>query len=388
MFNSNLDPFELEESAPFVDALLIQCVSDPARLRWTDSGAGGGFFVEASRPPAEFVPASLLTRDGREVSGFAARRIRVYPVALRSRWEEGEPEARRVVEAYRPGARSHTQLLAVLPDGSWAVITARGLASRDLSRAFREHARWVAARLRSASGRPYAPFAAVLEIVAGKPVRAGSAMATPFARVVPEQPEPAPVELGWAVRRRWAEVQAWRAEWGAGNGKPAEEAEEEPAIPPSIPAPEAPAEAAEEARPAGPPPPMEEAPADVDREAALAFLLSQGGRAAVDRLRQAFPEIPDNPADAARFLARTRPGAAFLERAPQAVDLFLDWADRLPRLARAAPARVRALKERLGLVPAAVSNDEDFARLAALAALRWLFRPGEREAIAGLLREP
>ncbi|MDR7574397.1 MAG: hypothetical protein QN194_15900 [Armatimonadota bacterium] len=397
-----MDPFEMEEYATFTDAILVQYVSDPARLRWAGGGGGGGFFVEADAAPSgEFAPAILVTRDGREVAGFAARRIRVYPVAIRSRWEQGEPEARRVVGAYRPGARSHTQMLAILPGGTWVLITARGLASKALARAFREHARFVAARFRSAAGRPYAPFAAILELAAGRPARAGSSVITPLERVITDRPEPAPVELGRAIRRRWPEVQAWRAEWGggeepgeeAGNGKvpaPEESAEPVPELPAEIPAssPEPPARPG----PAEAPQDAGSAPGDapgagLEAEAGLAFLLGQAWPLARPRLTRAFPELAAaaTASEAAAMLAQARPGASFWSRTGQAIELYLAWTERIPALRRAAPARYRALKEHLKIGAAWGQDADEPGELAAMAALAWLFRPGERRALERLL---
>jgi hypothetical protein len=124
-----------------------------------------------------------------------------------------------------------------------------------------------------------------------------------------------------------------------------------------------------------------------DAEAGLLFLLGMGGQAAMARLRQAFPNLPEEPTEAVRTLARQRPQAGFWKDIPQALDHFLAWADLFPRLRAIAPARLRTLKERLGLVPASV-RDGELQELAALAALRWLFRPREREALETLLREP
>lgn len=393
---TTMDPFEMEECATFADAILVQYVSDPARLRWAGGGGGGGFFVEADAAPSgEFAPAILVTRDGREVAGFAARRIRVYPVASRFRWEVGEPGAWRTTPAYQDGARGHIQILALFPDGQWAVITARGLASKALSRAFREHARWVAAHLRSAAGRPYAPFAALLELAAGKPVRAGSSMITPLERAIPEKAELAPLELGRAVRVRWAEVQAWRAEWGggeepreeAGNGKvpaPEEIAGPVPEPPAEIPAPspEAPARPQDAGSAPG------DAPgAGLEAEATLAFLLGQAWELARPRLIRALPELAAaaTASEAAAMLARARPGASFWSRTGQALDLYLAWTERIPALRRAAPARYRALKEQLKIGAAWGQDADEPGELAAMAALAWLFRPGERRALERLL---
>jgi hypothetical protein len=124
-----------------------------------------------------------------------------------------------------------------------------------------------------------------------------------------------------------------------------------------------------------------------DAEAGLLFLLGMGGSIAMARLRQAFEDLPEEPTEAVRELARRKPQAGFWKDVPRALDHFLAWAEEFPRLRAIAPARLRALKERLGLVPASV-REEELQELAALAALRWLFRPREREALETLLREP
>ena len=416
--------FELEflvddEAAPMADALLVQAVSDPARLLW--SPPGGGFFVEVSEPPeVGFEPTRMRTREGREVAGFAARVLRIFPAAVRRRWEIGEPGARKVIPAYQEGARSHLQLLGLLESGVWVVVTARGLAAKDLHRAWQDHVAWVRARLRAPDGRPLRPLAALLEMAAGKPRRVGSSMATPFERVVHEEPIRIPPDLARVARDRWAEVQVWargpngeetRSEPDFAPGTP-EASEVVPAAPEPTPepAPEAatpvPEALASEAAPAAAesvpvPPVWMDAPATApaipapegaegpgpDAEAGLLFLLGMGGQAAMARLRQAFPNLPEEPTEAVRTLARQRPQAGFWKDIPRAMDLFLAWAEEFPRLRQAAPARLRALKERLGLVPASV-REEELQELAALAALRWLFRPREREALEALLREP
>jgi hypothetical protein len=412
--------FELEflvddEAAPMADALLVQAVSDPARLLW--SPPGGGFFVEAPNPPGDgFEPVRMRTREGREVAGFAARVLRIFPAAVRRRWEIGEPGARKVVPAYQEGARSHLQLLGLLESGVWVVVTARGLAAKDLYQAWHDHAAWVRARLRAPDGRPLRPLAAMLEVAAGKPRRVDSSVITPFERVVHEESIRIPPNLARVARDRWAEVQVWargpngeetRSEPDFAPGAP-EASEAVPAVP--EPAPEAatpvPEALASEAAPAAAesvpvPPVWMDAPATApaipapegaegpgpDTEAGLLFLLGMGGQAAMARLRQAFPNLPEEPTEAVRTLARQRPQAGFWKDIPRAMDLFLAWAEEFPRLRQAAPARLRALKERLGLVPASV-REEELQELAALAALRWLFRPREREALEALLREP
>jgi len=388
-----------DEAAPMADALLVQVVSDPARLLW--SPPGGGFFVEAPEPPGTgFEPVRMRTREGREVAGFAARSLKFFPAAVRRRWEIGEPGARKVIPAYQEGARSHLQLLGLLESGVWVVVTARGLAAKDLHRAWQDHVAWVRARLRAPDGRPLRPLAALLEMAAGKPRRVGSSMATPFERVVHEEPIRIPPDLARVARDRWAEVQVWargpngeetRSEPDFAPGTP-EASEVVPAAPEPTPepAPEAatpvPEALAPETALATPAPEGAEGPGP-DAEAGLLFLLGMGGSIAMARLRQAFEDLPEEPTEAVRELARRKPQAGFWKDIPQALDHFLAWAEEFPRLRAIAPARLRTLKERLGLVPASV-RDGELQELAALAALRWLFRPREREALEALLREP
>jgi hypothetical protein len=380
-----------DEAAPMADALLVQVVSDPARLLW--SPPGGGFFVEAPEPPGTgFEPVRMRTREGREVAGFAARSLKFFPAAVRRRWEIGEPGARKVIPAYQEGARSHLQLLGLLESGVWVVVTARGLAAKDLYQAWHDHAAWVRARLRTPDGRPLRPLAALLEVAAGKPRRVGSSMATPFERVVHAEPIKIPSALAAQAKARWAEVQAWargpaETEEAPEASAPVPEAaeiipspvESPPEVAPTVPEPiPVPTPAAAPAEAEGPGP---------DGEAGLLFLLGMGGSTALARLQQAFPGLPEEPTEAVRELARRKPQAGFWKDVPRALDHFLAWTEEFPRLRAIAPARLRALKERLGLVPASV-REEELQELAALAALRWLFRPREREALEALLREP
>ena len=406
-----LDPFLIDDAtAPMADALLVQVVSDPARLLW--SPRGGGFFAEASKEPgAGFKPVRMQIREGREVAGFAARVLRIFPAAVRFRWEIGEPGARKVVPAYQEGAHSHLQLLGLLESGAWVVVTARGLAARDLLRAWQDHAAWVRARLRAPDGRPLRPLAALMEVAAGKPRRVGSSMATPFERAVHEEPVRIPPDLARSAESRWKEVQAWAACWTQPSGgklraepdlalEASRVSEAFQAAPEPVPEALAPQTAPAAAESAPVPPVWMDAPAAVpatpapegakgpgpDAEAGLLFLLDRGGSIAMARLRRAFEDLPEEPTEAVRELARRKPGAGFWKDVPRAVDLFLAWAEEFPRLRQAAPARLRALKERLGLVPASV-REEELRELAALAALRWLFRPREREALESLFRD-
>jgi hypothetical protein len=283
------------------------------------------------------------------------------------------------------------------------VVTARGLAAKDLHRAWQDHVAWVRARLRAPDGRPLRPLAAMLEVAAGKPRRVGSSMATPFERVVHEESIRIPPDLARVARDRWAEVQAWTV-WaqGSNGGETRSEPDFAPEAPEAVPyAPEPIPEPVPEAAPAAAesapvPPVWMDAPTPApeggegpgpDEEVGLLFLLTQGSPLALARLRRAFPDLPEDAREAVRELARRKPQAGFWKDVPQAMDLFLAWADLFPLLPRIAPARRRALKERLGLGPAHGEDTENPTVLAALAALRWLFRPAEREALEALLRD-
>lgn len=411
----HLDPFVIEEEeAPFEDAILIQFVPT-GKVLFLDGRLGPGFFLEAPEAPGPGWEKARLTATEKAVDGWAAREIVLAPVAMRFRWVQGQPGAWAPLERYEEGARGHAQVLGVLrtegPQPLWVVITAKGLASRDLIRAFRAHKAQVARRLRDPKGRPLAPFAAWMTLRVGEGRRLPAGVAHGLARKEEELVRLS-AELGWAIRERYPEAVRWRAAWGGENGEaPPAEAPEAPEAPeaseaapkltPEL-APEATPEAAPAAAESAPVPPVwMDAPAAApatpapegaegpspDAEAGLLFLLGMGGPITVTRLRQAFPNLPEEPTEAVRTLARQRPQAGFWKDVPRAVDLFLAWAKEFPQLRQAAPARLRALKERLGLVPASV-REEELQELAALAALRWLFRPREREALEALLREP
>jgi len=398
----HLDPFVIEEEeAPFEDAILIQFVPT-GKVLFPDGRLGPGFFLEAPEAPGPGWEKARLTAAEKAVDGWAAREIVLAPVALRFRWVQGQPGAWAPLERYEEGARGHAQVLGVLrTEGSqplWAVITAKGLASRDLIRAFRAHKAQVARRLRDPKGRPLAPFAAWMTLRVGEGRRLPAGVVHGLARKEEELVQ-LPAELGWAIRERYPEAVRWRAAWGGENGEaPPAEAPEAPEAPeaseavPAVPepAPEAatpvPEALAPETALATPAPEGAEGPGP-DAEAGLLFLLGMGGSIAMARLRQAFEDLPEEPTEAVRELARRKPQAGFWKDIPQALDHFLAWAEEFPRLRAIAPARLRALKERLGLVPASV-RDGELQELAALAALRWLFRPREREALEALLREP
>jgi hypothetical protein len=399
-----MNPFvlDLEEGEPFADALLIQFVPT-GKVLFPDGRLGPGFFLEAPEAPGPGWEKARLTATEKAVDGWAAREIVLAPVALRFRWVQGQPGAWAPLERYEEGARGHAQVLGVLrtegPQPLWVVITAKGLASRDLIRAFRAHKARVARRLRDPKGRPLAPFAAWMTLRVGEGRRLPAGVAHGLARKEEELVRLS-AELGWAIRERYPEAVRWRAAWGGENGEAIQaEAPDAPEAPETVPAaqeptpepvPEAampvPEALASETAPATPAPEGAEGPGP-DAEAGLLFLLGMGGSIAMARLRQAFEDLPEEPTEAVRELARRKPQAGFWKDIPQALDHFLAWAEEFPRLRAIAPARLRTLKERLGLVPASV-REEELQELAALAALRWLFRPREREALEALLREP
>jgi hypothetical protein len=401
-----MTPFVLdfEEGEPFANALLIQFVPT-GKILFPDGHQGPGFFLEAPEAPGPGWAKARLTAAEKAVDGWAAREIAIAPVALRFRWVQGQPGAWAPLERYAAGARGHAQVLGVLrtegPRPLWAVVTAKGLASQDLVQAFQAHKTRVARQPWDPKGRPLAPFAAWMTLQVGEARRLRAGVAHGLVRKEEELVR-LPEELGWAIRERDEEIDRWRAAWGGKNGKAvqaeaprAPEAPEAaaPLMPPVVPAaPEpTPEPAPEAAAPAPEASAPEAAPAtageSLKREVDLAFLLAQGGSLAMARLRRAFPDLPENAREAVRELARRKPEAGFWKDVAQALDLFLAWADLFPRLPRIAPVRRRALKEKLGLGPAHGEDTEDPTVLAALAALRWLFRPAERKALEDLFRD-
>jgi len=194
------DPFALNpQDYPFLDALLIQCVAGATSLHWE---SGGGFFVEAEQLPlAHFEEATLVTGRGKRVAGFAARTCMFYPIASRTVWTMGEPGNRVRVDGYKEGAKSRTQVLSMLADGQWAVMTSRGLASQSLSNAFRDH------RYQAVQKHKAQPFILPMSGIAGDAELVGSAMASLFKFVTLD--ERCPDELGWNIRQRWTEVETW-----------------------------------------------------------------------------------------------------------------------------------------------------------------------------------
>ena len=403
----NQNPFILdEEGEPFTEALLVQFVPT-GKVLFPDGRMGPGFFVEAPEAPGPGWEQARLVTAEKAVEGWAAREIRLAPVALRFRWVQGQPGAWATLPQYAAGARGHAQVLGVLrAEGAeplWAVITAKGLGSRDLIRAFRAHKARVARRFRDLGGQPYAPFAAWMTLRVGEGRRMAAGIVHGLA-LAEEELVLLPEALGWAIRDRYPEAVRWRAAWGGENGEEASlpiregepatalspvEASPEAPPPPPAHAPAATPEVTPEVTPEGLPPSPASAPEGPgpDAEAALVFLLSQGGEMALARLRRAFPDLPEDPAAAVRELAQRKPRARFWEDISQAVDLFLAWAGLFPRLPQVAPVRLRGLKERLQLGPAYGEDTEDPTVLAALAALRWLFRPGERKSLEALFRD-
>ena len=202
------NPFALDATEfPFSDALIIQAIASPTHLQATVPGRqdteGGGFFIEAEVPPLEhFEAATLITGSGKRVAGFAARTFLFFPVAFRVRWEAGEPGNRIPVRGYVEGARSRTTVLAMLETGKGVKLTAGGLASKSISSACREHMYAQAKHQRQS-------FAAALSGVAGSAKQVKGTLVTPF-QFVSLSNEACPVELGWQIRERWDEVQAWR----------------------------------------------------------------------------------------------------------------------------------------------------------------------------------
>ena len=130
------DPFTLRTGdldLHFADAKIIQAVLVPTMLQWQLDG--GGFFVETQDEAItpEFVPATFVTSQGQRRAGFGTQAFIAYPVSYRTFWQH-------------KGGRdfSRTQVLAVLANGIWAVVTTKSTASKALSSAYR----------RTASGSP------------------------------------------------------------------------------------------------------------------------------------------------------------------------------------------------------------------------------------------
>jgi hypothetical protein len=195
------NPFALDQEFPFLDAAIVQTVTLPTMLQWEH--ATGGFFVEAGKPlPGIDLPATFVTREGKRIQGFAAKTFRCFPVAFRNWWEIGEPGKQQRLTAYQDGAHSRTQALGVLPDGTWIILTARGLASQGLVAAIRSHRYWTGRNLRAQ------PFAAAIEAKAGEVRKEGATYVTEFNFATAEELR-CEEALGWKIRERWNEVQSW-----------------------------------------------------------------------------------------------------------------------------------------------------------------------------------
>lgn len=198
------NPFALDQEFPFLDASLVQSVTLPTMLQWEH--ATGGFFVEAEQAlPGISLPATFVTREGKRIKGFAAKTFRFFPVAFRNWWEIGEPGKQQRLAAYQDGAHSRTQALGILPHedgGIWILLTARGLASQSLVSAIRSHRYWTGRTLRAQ------PFAVAIEAGAGEVRKEGATYVTEFHFATAEDAR-CPDPLGWKIRERWDEVQAW-----------------------------------------------------------------------------------------------------------------------------------------------------------------------------------
>lgn len=198
------NPFTLDQEFPFLDATLVQSVTLPTMLQWEH--ATGGFFVEAENAPVGIdLEATFVTKEGKRVKGFAAKTFRYFPVAFRNWWEIGEPGRQQKLSAYQDGAHSRTQALGILPHqdgGTWIILTTRGLASQGLVAALRSHRYWVARNLHAQ------PFAAAIEAQAGSVRKEGASYLTEFNFATAEDLR-CEEALGWKIRERWGEVQAW-----------------------------------------------------------------------------------------------------------------------------------------------------------------------------------
>lgn len=195
------NPFTLDQEFPFLDASIVQSVTLPNMLQWEH--ATGGFFAEAEKPlPGIDIAATFVTKEGKRIKGFAAKTFQYFSVAFRNWWEIGEPGKQQRLNAYQEGAHSRTQALGILPDGAWIIITTRGLASQGLVAAIRSHRYWVGRNLRAQ------PFAVAMLAQAGEVRKEGATYLTEFHFATAENSR-CPEELGWKIRERWDEVQAW-----------------------------------------------------------------------------------------------------------------------------------------------------------------------------------
>ena len=195
-------PFDLDPmDFPFRDAIIVQAVPLPTMLQWRYEGSG--FFVETETKPdfAEFEPAAFVRNDGKKVQGFAIKKFDFFPAASRIKWEMRENGNRVPVDGYQKGARSKTNVLGIASDGTWLLVTATGLASKELNNAYRKH-RYAVARQHNA-----ASFAVAMACITGEVELIKESYVNKFIFVASNQR--CPDELGWAVRERWDEVQAW-----------------------------------------------------------------------------------------------------------------------------------------------------------------------------------
>jgi hypothetical protein len=200
------NPFALDQTIPFLDATIVQSVTLPEMLRWEHDT--GGFFVESEKAPSGLEsPATFVTKEGKHVSGFAAKSFRFYPVAFRSWWESGDPGRQQRLASYQEGAHSRTQALGVLSDGTWMILTTHGLSSQSLATALRAHRLWSTRKLQTQ------PFAIPLLAEAGQVRKVGASYLTHFKFTTCEN-ERCPQELGLKIRERWGEVQVWSEEAG------------------------------------------------------------------------------------------------------------------------------------------------------------------------------
>ncbi|MBN1666419.1 MAG: hypothetical protein JW862_05005, partial [Anaerolineales bacterium] len=198
------DPFALgtgDLDLHFSDAKIIQAVLVPTMLLWQLEG--GGFFVETQdeAPTPEFVPATFVTSQGGRRAGFGTQSFIAYPVSYRTFWQH-------------KGGRdfSRTQVLAVLANGIWAVVTTKSTASKALSSAIKTHVQWVARQLQQA------PFAVPLRFQATgvQRMQESNVVTYGFDTLVDAR---CPVEIGADIRVRWPEVLAWRAKARSGGGQ-------------------------------------------------------------------------------------------------------------------------------------------------------------------------
>ncbi len=209
------NPFTLDQEFPFLDAAIVQSVTIPTMLQWEHQT--GGFFTEAENAlPGLELETIFVTKEGKRVPGFGAKSFPFYPVAFRNWWEIGEPGKQQRLATYQDGAHSRTQALGLLKDGTlrppdggrqaqsgvWIILTARGLASQSLISALRSHRFWTGRTLRAQ------PFAVPILAKAGEVRKEGTTYVTEFIFSTLET-ERCPEELGWKVRERWDEVQAW-----------------------------------------------------------------------------------------------------------------------------------------------------------------------------------